>query len=69
MNEATGRPHTAEEVAAGFIRIANENMVKPIKAISVARGYDVQEYALQAFGGAGAQHACAVAEALGFAAS
>lgn len=65
MSRATGRSHTAEEVAAGFIRIANENMVKPIKAISVARGYDVQEYALCCFGGAGAQHACAVAEALG----
>ena len=65
MSEATGRPHTVEEVAAGFIRIANENMVKPIKVISVARGYDVQEYALCCFGGAGAQHACAVAEALG----
>jgi 5-oxoprolinase (ATP-hydrolysing) len=65
MSEATGRSHTVQEVAAGFIRIANENMVKPIKAISVARGYDVQEYALCCFGGAGAQHACAVAEALG----
>lgn len=65
MSEDTGRLHTVEEVAAGFIQIANENMVKPIKAISVARGYDVQEYALCCFGGAGAQHACAVAEALG----
>jgi len=65
MNTATGVPRTVQEVAAGFVRIANENMVKPIKVISVARGYDVQEYALCCFGGAGAQHACAVARALG----
>src|SRR5690606_9057179 len=56
---------TLEALAAGFIRIANENMVKPIKAISVSRGYDVQEHALVCFGGAGAQHACAIAESLG----
>jgi 5-oxoprolinase (ATP-hydrolysing) len=62
---ATGTPHSAEEAAAGFIRIANENMAKPIKEISVARGYNVQEYALACFGGAGAQHACAIASALG----
>ncbi len=56
---------SVEETAAGFIRIANENMVKPIKEISVGRGYDVQEYALACFGGAAAQHACAIADALG----
>jgi len=56
---------TIEEVALGFIRIADENMVKPIKEISVAKGYDVQEYALNSFGGAGAQHACAVSTLLG----
>ncbi|MDY7010349.1 MAG: putative hydro-lyase [Planctomycetota bacterium] len=61
----TGKDISVEESAAGFIRIANENMVKPIREISVARGYDVREYALVCFGGAGAQHACAVAEALG----
>jgi 5-oxoprolinase (ATP-hydrolysing) len=54
-----------EEVAAGFVRIANESMVKPIKEISVSRGYDVQDYALACFGGAGAQHACAIATMLG----
>ena len=63
--EETGRVQTVEEVAAGFIRIANENMVKPIKEISVARGYDVQEHALCCFGGAAAQHACAIASSLG----
>jgi N-methylhydantoinase A/oxoprolinase/acetone carboxylase beta subunit/N-methylhydantoinase B/oxoprolinase/acetone carboxylase alpha subunit len=65
VSRTTGKAFTAEEAAAGFIRIANENMVKPIKEISVARGYDVQEYALVCFGGAGAQHACAIATALG----
>ncbi len=61
----TCKDMSVEEVASGFIRIANENMVKPIREISVARGYDVREYALVCFGGAGAQHACAIAEALG----
>lgn len=65
VERATGRVQSVESVAAGFVRIANSNMVKPIKQISVARGYDVQEYALACFGGAGPQHACAIAEALG----
>ncbi len=65
VRESTGRDLTVEETAAGFVRIANENMAKPIKEISVARGYDVQEYALACFGGAGAQHACAIADTLG----
>ncbi len=57
--------HSAEEVADGFIRIAVENMANAIKKISVQRGYDVTEYALATFGGAGGQHACLVADALG----
>ncbi len=65
VERATGKAMTVEEVAAGFVRIANENMAKPIKEISVAKGYDVQEYALVCFGGAAAQHACAIAETLG----
>lgn len=63
--EATGRAWSLEEVAAGFVRVANEAMAKPIKEISVARGYDVRDYALLAFGGAAAQHACALADSLG----
>jgi 5-oxoprolinase (ATP-hydrolysing) len=59
----TGR--SAEEVADGFIRIAVENMANAIKRISVARGYDARRYALACFGGAGGQHACLVADALG----
>ncbi|MDJ0613613.1 MAG: hydantoinase B/oxoprolinase family protein [Rhizobiaceae bacterium] len=56
---------TAEEAADGFLKIAVENMANAIKKISVQRGYDVTEYALNCFGGAGGQHACAVADALG----
>lgn len=54
-----------EDVADGFIRIAVANMVEAIKKISVQRGYDVTRYALSCFGGAGGQHACLVADALG----
>ncbi|MCR9111343.1 hydantoinase B/oxoprolinase family protein [Marivita sp. XM-24bin2] len=54
-----------EEVAEGFLRIAVENMANAIKKISVQRGYDVTKYLLNAFGGAGGQHACLVADALG----
>ena len=59
----TGR--SAEEVAEGFIGIAVQQMANAIKKISVARGYDVTRYTLQCFGGAGGQHACMVADALG----
>ena len=55
----------AEEVADGFIKIAVENMANAIKKISVQRGYDIRRYALNCFGGAGGQHACLVADALG----
>jgi 5-oxoprolinase (ATP-hydrolysing) len=54
-----------EQVADGFLRIAVENMANAIKKISVQRGYDVTRYALNCFGGAGGQHACLVADALG----
>ncbi|MDA0305036.1 MAG: hydantoinase B/oxoprolinase family protein [Proteobacteria bacterium] len=56
---------TPEEVAEGFLKIAVENMANAIKQISVQRGYDVTEYTLNCFGGAGGQHACLVADALG----
>ncbi|MCB1352070.1 MAG: hydantoinase B/oxoprolinase family protein [Rhodobacteraceae bacterium] len=54
-----------EEVAEGFLRIAVENMANAIKKISVQRGHDVSGYCLTVFGGAGAQHACAIADTLG----
>src|SRR5438128_2974761 len=60
-----GGGSAAEDVADGFIRIAVENMANAIKKISVQRGYDVTRYALNCFGGAGGQHACLVADALG----
>lgn len=58
-------PRTPESLAEGFLRIAVENMANAIKKISVQRGYDVTQYTLQCFGGAGGQHACLVADALG----
>ncbi|MES0067743.1 hydantoinase B/oxoprolinase family protein [Mesorhizobium sp. M0074] len=60
-----GDGRSPETVAEGFITIAVENMANAIKKISVQRGYDVTEYLLNCFGGAGGQHACLVADALG----
>ena len=58
-------PPSAVEVAEGFLRIAVDNMANAIKSISVRRGHDVTGYTLNCFGGAGGQHACLVADALG----
>ena len=63
LSHAIGKP--PEEVADGFIRIAVENMANAIRKISVAKGYDARSYVLNCFGGAGGQHACLVADALG----
>ncbi len=60
-----GDGRSPEALADGFIRIAVANMAEAIKKISVARGYDVTRYVLNCFGGAGGQHACLVADALG----
>ena len=65
IRSATGNSRTPVEVADGFLMIAVENMANAIKKISVQRGYDVTEYTLCCFGGAGGQHACLVADALG----
>jgi 5-oxoprolinase (ATP-hydrolysing) len=54
-----------EDAAAGFLRIANERMAHAIREVSVARGHDPREHVLVPFGGAGAQHACALADLLG----
>src|SRR5215472_8794597 len=67
IGAATGTTPAPEEVAAGFLDIAVANMANAIKKISVQRGYDVTEYVLATFGGAGGQHACAVADALAMA--
>ncbi len=62
---ATGDRRSAAQVAEGFVAIANATMANAIKHISIERGYDVTEYTLCCFGGAGGQHACGVADALG----
>ncbi len=56
---------TLEEVALGFLEVANEVMVRPIREISVMRGFNIKEHVLATFGGAGSQHACAIARSLG----
>ena len=65
ISQATGEARSPEAVAEGFLTIAVANMANAIKEISVQRGYDVTEYTLQCFGGAGGQHACLVADQLG----
>ena len=65
IEQATGDRRTSQEVADGYLKIAVENMANAIKQISVQRGYDVTNYTLNCFGGAGGQHACLVADSLG----
>ncbi|NOZ10794.1 MAG: 5-oxoprolinase [Gammaproteobacteria bacterium] len=65
ISTATGQTTPPTAVAYGFLQVAVENMAAAIKKISVQRGYDVSEYSLCCFGGAGGQHACMVADALG----
>lgn len=62
---ATGDDRAPEQVAEGFLRIAVANMANAVKKISVQKGHDITRYALTTFGGAGGQHACAVADELG----
>lgn len=65
VSTATGRTTTPGELAEGFVTIAVQNMAEAIRKISIQRGYDVTRYVLNCFGGAGGQHACLVADALG----
>jgi 5-oxoprolinase (ATP-hydrolysing) len=65
VRQATGAELSPEQAAEGFIAIANQHMAEAIRKISIQRGYDPREYVLCAFGGAGGQHACAVADAVG----
>jgi 5-oxoprolinase (ATP-hydrolysing) len=67
IERATGRRLGLEEIAAGFVHIAVETMASAIKRISIERGHDVTGYTLACFGGAGGQHACAIADNLGIA--
>jgi len=62
---ALGFERTLEEIAAGFVEVANHDMAEAIRKVSVSRGYDVREHALVVFGGAAGQHACGVARLLG----
>ena len=54
-----------EEVAMGFIDVANESMCRPIRSLTQARGHDTAQHVLSCFGGAGGQHACSIARSLG----
>jgi 5-oxoprolinase (ATP-hydrolysing) len=65
ISATSGKQMSPEEVAEGFLKIAVANMANAIKEISIQRGYDVSHYTLACFGGAGGQHACQVADALG----
>ncbi|MCY0387084.1 hydantoinase B/oxoprolinase family protein [Robbsia sp. Bb-Pol-6] len=65
LREETGREMSPEAIAEGFLAVAVDNMAQAIKTISVERGHDVSDHSMCAFGGAGGQHACDVAEALG----
>jgi len=65
ISAATGVARSAQEVAEGFLQIAVANMANAIKQVSVQKGHDATRFALQCFGGAGGQHACLVADALG----
>ncbi|MEN8200589.1 MAG: hydantoinase/oxoprolinase family protein, partial [Thermodesulfobacteriota bacterium] len=63
--ESKRPPLTVEETALGFLEVANEVMVRPIREVSVMRGFDIKDHVLATFGGAGGQHACAIARSLG----
>ncbi len=65
LSQTIGGERTPQQVAEGFLRIAVANMANAIKQVSVQKGHDVSRFALQCFGGAGGQHACLVADALG----
>lgn len=65
VENATDEAMSAQEAAQGFIAIAVANMANAIRAVSVAKGHDMAHFALNCFGGAGGQHACLVADALG----
>jgi 5-oxoprolinase (ATP-hydrolysing) len=65
ISAAIGDVKSPETVAEGFLEVAVENMANAVKKISIERGYDVSRYVLSCFGGAGGQHACAVADSLG----
>lgn len=65
VNKETGKNMSVDEVAYGFLTVANESMTRPIRSITEAKGHDSSKHRLATFGGAGGQHAVAIADALG----
>jgi 5-oxoprolinase (ATP-hydrolysing) len=65
INKENGKNMSADEVAYGFLTVANETMTRPIRSLTEARGHDTSKHRLATFGGAGGQHAVAIAESLG----
>lgn len=65
VNKETGKNLTADEAAYGFLTVANETMTRPIRSITEAKGHDSSKHRLATFGGAGGQHAVAIADSLG----
>ena len=61
-SSGSSKPKTVDEVAYGFIRVANEAMCRPIRNLTTMKGYDITTHALACFGGAGPQHCCAMAK-------
>jgi 5-oxoprolinase (ATP-hydrolysing) len=64
IEQETGQAKSPEEIALGFVQVANESMAKPVRALTEARGFDTSAHNLACFGGAGGQHACAIASSL-----
>lgn len=65
ISASNGKQYSIDEIAYGFIRVANEAMARPIRNLTTMKGYDVTKHALSCFGGAGPQHCCAIAKSLG----
>ncbi|ORX55169.1 hypothetical protein DM01DRAFT_1321549 [Hesseltinella vesiculosa] len=65
INQATGETKSLDEIVYGFIKVANETMCRPIRALTEAKGHDTSNHTLAVFGGAGGQHACGIAKNLG----
>ncbi|EPQ63220.1 Bgt-5230 [Blumeria graminis f. sp. tritici] len=65
ISKETKKPISVDETALGFLKVANEAMTRPIRSLTEAKGYDVSKHRLATFGGAGGQHAVAIAQSLG----
>ncbi|GAA5815878.1 hypothetical protein MFLAVUS_009397 [Mucor flavus] len=65
INRSTGEQKSLDEIVYGFIKVANETMCRPIRALTEAKGHDTGNHTLAVFGGAGGQHACGIARNLG----